>query len=134
MHLNASLKLVLTSKTIIKVQKILPPVQSLNSHYQRLVPFGYSTIEISGNFDITLSKYTNPMPICQEKILYRFPYISPWKLPGGLRNSREKEIKKNLHRDDFCGKGLNLNRKGLKKICHRDDSNARQDKLNNPPI
>jgi hypothetical protein len=96
-----------------KAQEIHPPAQSLNLLHQRFVPFGYSTIEISGNFDITLSKYTNPVPICQEKILNRFPYISPWKLPGGLRNSREEEIQNSPH---------------------RDDSNARQGKLNNPPI
>jgi len=64
----------------------------------------------------------------------RFPYISPWKLPGGLRDPREKEVKKNPHRDDLCEKGLNLNRKGLKKIRQRDDFNFRQGKLNNPPI
>jgi hypothetical protein len=55
-------------------------------------------------------------------------------LPGILRNSQEKELKKNPHRDDFPERELNLHRKGLKKIRHRDDFHKSQGKLKNLPM
>jgi hypothetical protein len=55
-------------------------------------------------------------------------------LPGILRNSREKELKKNPHRDDWHEKDLNLHRKGLKKIRHRDDFHKSQGKLKSLPM
>jgi hypothetical protein len=42
-------------------------------------------------------------------------------LPGILRNSREKEFKKNPHRDELHEKDVNLSGKGLKKIRDRDE-------------
>jgi hypothetical protein len=47
-------------------------------------------------------------------------------LPGILRNSRQKELKKNPHRDDFNNRQGKLHRKEAKKIRHRDDLHVKE--------